>query len=82
MYSNCCCRCSFESEIIKMGQSPHKMYSNNIVKSGNLLNAPRDYREVVTKAMKVLVTLRYPTRKGTEFKSCTKQLAFHMALIL
>ena len=29
--SNCCCSCSFELEIIKIGQSSHKMYSNNIV---------------------------------------------------
>ena len=57
MYSNCCCRCSFEPEILKIGQSSHKMYSNNIVnfhecipilnactkKPGNLLNAPRKY---------------------------------------
>ena len=55
MYSNCCSSCSFEAEIIKIGQSTHKMYSNNIVnfqesrtilnactkKSGNLLKAPR-----------------------------------------
>ena len=55
VYSNCCCSCSFEAEIIKIGQSSHKMYSNNIVyfqesttilnaftkKSGNLLKAPR-----------------------------------------
>ena len=53
MYSNCCCSCSFEPEIMKIGQSSYKMYSNNIVnfqesttilnactKSGNLLNAP------------------------------------------
>ena len=54
VYSNCCCSCSFEREIIKIGQSSHKMYSSNIVnfqesmtilnackkKSGNLLNAP------------------------------------------
>ena len=31
VYSNCCCSCWFESEIIKIGQSSHKMYSNNIV---------------------------------------------------
>ena len=57
MYSNSCCSCSFEAEIIKFGQSSHKMYSNNIVncqesttilnactkKSGNLLKAPRIY---------------------------------------
>ena len=53
VYSNCCCSCSFEPEVIKIGQSSHKMYSNNILKfqesttilnactkkSGNLLNA-------------------------------------------
>ena len=30
VYSNCCCSCWFEPEIIKHGQSSHKMYSNNI----------------------------------------------------
>ena len=28
VYSNCRCSCSFEPEIIKIGQSSHKMYSN------------------------------------------------------
>ena len=55
VYSNFCCSCSFECEIIKIGQSSNKMYSNNILnfqestttlnastkKSGNLLNPPR-----------------------------------------
>ena len=53
VYSNCCCSCSFEPEIIKINQSSHKMYSNEFPrvydnfkclykkKSGNLLNAPR-----------------------------------------
>ena len=55
VYSNCCCSCSFEREIIKTGQSFHKLYSNRILtfqeptsilnactkKSGNLLKAPR-----------------------------------------
>ena len=55
VYSNCYCSCSFKAEIIKIGQSSHKMYSNNIVnfqestttlnactkKSVNLLNAQR-----------------------------------------
>ena len=31
VYSTCCCSCSFEPEIIKIGQSSHKMYSNNIL---------------------------------------------------
>ena len=57
VYSNCCCSCSFEPEIIKINQSSHKMYSNNILNfqestpifnactkmSGILLNAPRIY---------------------------------------
>ena len=54
VYSNCCCSCWFEPEIIKIGQSSHKMYCNKIVnfqestsilnactkKSGNLSYAP------------------------------------------
>ena len=31
VYSNCCCSWSFEPEIITIGQSSHKMYSNNIL---------------------------------------------------
>ena len=31
VYSNCCCSYSFEPEIIKIGLSSYKMYSNNIV---------------------------------------------------
>ena len=31
MHSNCGSSCSFEAEIIKINQSSHKMYSNNIV---------------------------------------------------
>ena len=30
VYSNCCCSCSFEADIIKIGQLPHNMYNNNI----------------------------------------------------
>ena len=42
VYSNTCCRWSFECEIIKIDQSSHKMYSNNILnflKSTTILNA-------------------------------------------
>ena len=42
VYSNCCCSCSFEAEIIKSGQSSHKMYSNDILnfqESTTILNA-------------------------------------------
>ena len=42
VYSNSCRSCSFEPEIIKIGQLSHKMYSNNIVNfqvSTTILNA-------------------------------------------
>ena len=42
VYSNYCCSCWFEPEIIKISQSSHKMYSNNIVnfqESTTILNA-------------------------------------------
>ena len=41
-YSNCCCSSSFEAEIIRIGQSSHKMFSNYIVnfqESTTILNA-------------------------------------------
>ena len=57
VYSNCCCSCSFEAGMIKIGQSSHTMYSTNILnfqesttilnahtkKSGNLLEVLRMY---------------------------------------
>ena len=42
VYSNCCSSCWFEPEIIKISQSSHKMYSNNILnfqESMTILNA-------------------------------------------
>ena len=42
VYSSSYCSCSFEAEIIKIGQSSHKMYSNNTVnfqESTTILNA-------------------------------------------
>ena len=42
VYLNCCCRYSFEAEIMKIGQSSHKIYSNKILnfhESTTILNA-------------------------------------------
>ena len=42
VYSNSYCSCSFEPEIVKIRQSPHKMYRNNILnfqESTTILNA-------------------------------------------
>ena len=64
VYSNSCCSCSFAPEIIEIGQSCYKMYSNNMLnfqepitilkacakkkRSGNLMNAPRIYLELLS----------------------------------
>ena len=42
VYSSCCCSCLFVPEIIKISQSSHKMYRNNILnsqESTTILNA-------------------------------------------
>ena len=56
VYSNSCCSCSFEREIIKICQSSHKMYSNNIVnfqESTTILNAH------TKKVWKLIVCISY-----------------------
>ena len=92
VYSNCCCSCSFESEI-KIGLPSHKMYSilniqgstttlNACTKmSGNLLNYT-----TYTKWIYFMCPWcnGYRPRKWTrrhKFKSWTRLIAFHIALI-
>ena len=72
VYSNCCCSCSFEPEIIKFGQSSHNMYrikrmnfqeSKLILdahrkKFGNLSYAPRIYIYIYIYAL-VVLNLKY-----------------------
>ena len=56
VYSNCCCSCWFEPEIIKISQSSHKMYSNKVLnfqESTTILNAP------TKKARKLIVCTSY-----------------------
>ena len=69
MYSNSCCSCSIEPEIIKTGQSSHTMYSNNILnfqesttilkacteKSGNLLKAACIYIYIYIYKYKIMI---------------------------
>ena len=55
VYSNSCCGCSFEAEIIKIGQSSHKMYSNNIV---NLQESTTISNVCTKKSVTLLKTLR------------------------
>ena len=65
VYSNCCCSCSFEAEIIKIGQSSHKMYSNKIVnfqESTTILNAR------TKKVWKLIVCTSYVCKQMTDVK--------------
>ena len=58
MYSNCCCSCSFEAEIINIGKSSHKMYSNNILnfqKSTTILNACTKKSGDLLKALRIYI---------------------------
>ena len=72
VYSNSCCSCSFEPEIIKIGQSSYKMYSTNVLnfqesttilnsrtkKSRNLLKAPRIFYVINENHLKTIIVLR------------------------
>ena len=49
VYSNWCCRSSFKSEIIKIGQSSHKMYSNNILNWQESTTILNDCKKLVWK---------------------------------
>ena len=72
MYSNCFCSCSFEREIIKIGQSSHKMYSNKILNfqdSRTILNACKNletYRMPLVHSY--YANKQYP-RQGFELRS-------------
>ena len=54
VYSNSCCSCSFEPDLIKIGQSSHMMYNNNIVnfqESMTILNASTKKSECTTSSL-------------------------------
>ena len=90
VYSNSWCSCSFEPEIIKIGQSSHKMHSNNIMNfqesntvlnahtkmSGNLSYAPRTSRSLQSWAFLQFVWLYLPSLQamGTMWHKVIKYL--------
>ena len=77
VYSNVCCSCSFKPEIIKIGRSSHKMYSNNTLnfkESTTILNA---HTKKVCNIYRRRKWIRWP-----ELKSWRMLSAFHIALIL
>ena len=91
VYSNSCCTYWFEPEIIKTGRSSHKMYSNNILnfqESTIILNAhsKKVWKHIICTSHIYTCPWYngYHRRKwtrGHEFKSWTRLIAFHIALI-
>ena len=62
VYSNSCCRCSFEAEIIKIGQSSFTMYSNTILnfqESTTMLNAHTKKAGNLSFAPSILINTSY-----------------------
>ena len=74
VYSNCCCSCSFEPEIIKIGQSSHKMYSKNIAnfqESTTVLNACTKKVQKLTECTAYIYIYIYIYMKSTESDQST-----------
>ena len=89
VYSNFCCSCSFEPEIIKIGQPSYKMYATILnactKKSGNLLNAPpmsihRDNEKCIEREWR-RITVRDRKRQKYHFDSPILLSSFFAALI-
>ena len=80
VYSNCCCSCSFESEIIKIGQSSHKKYSNNILnfqESMTILNActKKGWKPIeCTTYMIIVLVIRYINEISFRVKVYNKKM--------
>ena len=58
MCSSSCCSCWFEPEIIRISQSSHQMYSNNIVNfqdSTTILNACPETSEIFLNAPRIYI---------------------------
>ena len=67
VYSNSYCSCSFEAEIMKIGQSSHKMYSNNTLnfqESTTILNAcTKKVWKLFEQPSLVIQCKRYPCKR-------------------
>ena len=71
VYSNCYCSCSFEPEIIKIGQSSHKTYSNNIVnfqESTTILKCL--YKKKVWKLIECTLYMKFCTIHSFRYLLC------------
>ena len=77
VYSNCCCSCSFEPEIIKIGQSSHEMYSNNIL---NFQESTPSLNAHTKKVWKLIVCTSYHWKRYESAVSCCSSTRLDLAL--
>ena len=86
LYSNSCWSCSFEPEIIKIGQSSHKMYSNNILNfhESTIIQMPVQKKSVnLLKAPHIYITPWNLTSKWTQQKiNYPKTLHFNLQILI
>ena len=69
VYSNCCCSCSFEPEIRNIGQSSHKIYSNNIV---NFQESTTIWKACTKRVWKLFESTTYVMVKRNQTKIYSK----------
>ena len=70
VYSNCCCSCLFDSEIIKIGQSSPSTFSNNIV---NFQESTTNLNACTKKVWKPIECTTYFQASATNLNTCTKK---------
>ena len=86
VYSNSCCSCSFKSEIIEIGQSSCKMYSNNIVnfqESTTILNActKKVWKLIECTTYILYIYLLLQNRMLTSYK-CDESIIFERIIVI
>ena len=82
VYSNFCCSCSFEPEILKIGQSSHKVYSNNIL---NFQESTTIFHACTKKVWKCIEGTTYTLPKRPKVESafqCFRMLRVSVRRIL
>ena len=78
VYSNSCCSCSFEPEIIKIDQSSHKMYSNNILNFQESTTILNTCTKIVWKLIEGTTYLEQILKATPHKTTAVQPLTFHL----